>query len=157
MKEQMNERTSKGLLIIPVLIAVALLTAFWVVLVPHPTVITGSSTISDSILTPINPPEFNPADLEIYYIARSVLSTVNITLLAFLAIKYYDLYDKTKSEFTLALLMFVVVLLVKDLMSSPFVIGVFSFQIAGLGPFALFEPLVELIALSFLLYLNIKY
>lgn len=154
MKRQMSDKKSNQLIIIPILVVVALLTTFWAVSMPHGYVITSSSSLSgSSLLTPVGP---NPADLEIYYVANSVLSSVNIVLLAFLTIKYVILYGKTKSQFTMVLLMFISVFLIKDIMSSPFVIGVF-FQIAGLGPFALIEPLVELLALSFLLYLNLKY
>jgi hypothetical protein len=111
-------------------------------------------------LGPFNPrprPEYNPADLEFYYIARTMFSTINIGLLAILTATYAALYVKTRSQFTIGLLIFAVVFLIKEITSSPFVIGVFSFTISGLGPFALIEPLFETAALSVLLYLSIEY
>ena len=45
----------------------------------------------------------------------------------------------------------------KEIASSPFVIGAFRFSLSGLGPFALIEPLLETAALSVLLYLSIEY
>lgn len=153
MKTQMKDKTRIQLLIIPVIIAVAILTAIWAISYS----INLPRDAAGNLLSPIGPIQSNAADLGIYYVVRSVLFMVNITLLAFLTIKYAVLYSKAKSQFTIVLLMFLLLLLVKDILSSPMVIGIFSFQVAGLGPFALIEPLVELLALSFLLYLNLKY
>jgi hypothetical protein len=102
-------------------------------------------------------PAYNPADLEFYYIARSMFSTINIGLLAILTATYAALYVKTRSQFTIGLLIFAAVFLMKEITSSPFVIGVFRFTISGLGPFALIEPVFETAALSVLLYLSIEY
>lgn len=100
--------------------------------------------------------QFNPADLEFYYVARTVFSTINIGLLAILTETYAILYIKTRSQFTIGLLIFSIVFLIKEITSSPFVIGAFRFTISGLGPFALIEPMFELAALSVLLYLSIE-
>src|SRR4030066_1748157 len=106
---------------------------------------------------PLQPPEFNPADLEFYYIARTVVSTINIALLVFLIATYVTIYRKTRSEFTIGLLIFAMVFLMKDLSSSPFVTGAFGFRPSGLGPFVLLPDLFELVALSVLLYLSVQY
>lgn len=106
---------------------------------------------------PLPRPEFNPGDLEFYYIARTVVSTINIALLVFLIAMYVTIYAKTKSEFTIGLLLFAIIFLIKDLMASPFIIGAFGFSLYGLGPFALLPDLFELVALSILLYLSVKY
>jgi hypothetical protein len=86
-----------------------------------------------------------------------VFSTINIALLAILTETYAALYIKTRSQFTIGLLIFASVFLIKEITSSPFVTGAFRFSISGLGPFALIEPLFELAALSVLLYLSIEY
>jgi hypothetical protein len=99
----------------------------------------------------------NPADLEFYYIARTAFSTVNIALLIILTETYAALYYKTRSQFTIGLLLFALVFLMKEITTSPFVTGVFRFNVSGLGPFALIEPLLETAALSVLLYLSIEY
>jgi hypothetical protein len=45
----------------------------------------------------------------------------------------------------------------KDLTSNPMIIRAFGFGLYGLGPFALLPDLFELVALSVLLYLSVKY
>lgn len=144
MEKQMNNKPSIWLLIIVGLIVIAALAAIWAVLALN------------APLTPRPPPQFNPADLELYYIIRSVLSTVNIAILVFLIATYATLYTKTRSVFTVGLLIFASMFLIKDVLSSPYVVGAFRFQLTGLGPFALIEPLLELLALSVLLYLSLK-
>ncbi|MFB3889818.1 MAG: hypothetical protein ACE14S_10040 [Candidatus Bathyarchaeia archaeon] len=99
----------------------------------------------------------NPGDIEFYYVARSVVSTINIALLIVLVMTYVSIYIKTRSEFTIGLMIFAVVFLIKDLTSSSFVVGAFGFGAFGLGPFALLPDLFELAALSVLLYLSVKY
>jgi hypothetical protein len=102
-------------------------------------------------------PQVNPADIELYYMARTVVSTINITLLVVLIITYVSIYMKTRSEFTIGLVIFSIVFLMKDITSSPFVVGAFGFVLFGLGPFAFLPDLFELVALSVLLYLSVKY
>jgi hypothetical protein len=102
-------------------------------------------------------PQPNAADFEFYYVAKTVVSTINITLLLVLVITYASIFLKTRSEFTMGLVIFSIVFLMKDIAASPFVIGAFHFAMYGLGPFALLPDLFELIALSVLLYLSIKY
>ena len=114
----------------------------------------GSSTFP---FRPMPRPEYNPEDLEFYYIARTVFSTINLALLAILTETYAAIYIKTRSQFTIGLLIFSLVFLIKEIAASPFVIGAFRFSISGLGPFALIEPLFETVALSVLLYLSIDY
>jgi hypothetical protein len=99
----------------------------------------------------------NPADLELYYWARTILSTINIVLISVLIASYISIYLRTKSEFTIGLLLFATFLLIKDIAWSPFVIGVLGFGIFGLGPFAFLPDLFEMAALLVLFYLNIKY
>jgi len=151
MEKQMNKKSSIWLLIIVGLIVVAALAALWAMWTLE------SFNRPSFPIVPRPPPSFNPADLELYYIGRTVLSTVNIALLVFLIATYASLYSKTKSQFTIGLLIFASVFLVKDILSSPFVIRSFRFQLGGLGPFALMEPLLELVALLTLLYLSVKY
>ena len=147
----MNKKSSIWLIIIVGLIVVAALAALWAMW----TLESFDPPSFPSGPRPQPPP--NPADLELYYIGRTVLSTINIALLVFLIATYAALYSKTRSQFTIGLLIFASVFLVKDVLSSPFVISGFRFQLAGLGPFALIEPLLELVALLTLLYLSVKY
>ena len=150
MKNQMNRKLGIWLILIG-LIAVAILSGVWAIL-----------TLNNfgSAVFPPTPPQriyISLADLAFYYIFRTVLSTVNIAILSILTATYAVIYSKTRSQFTIGLLIFSVVFLIKDLTSSPFVIGLFLYNLSGLGPFALIEPLLELTALSVLMYLSIEY
>ncbi len=149
MNNQMNRKIGIWL-ILAALVAVAILSGVWAVL-----------TFSDfgSIVfrsAPGLPPEII-ANLAFLYIARTVFSTVNIAILSILTIAYAMIYSKTRSQFTIGLLIFSAVFLMKDIASSPYVLGVFNYSLSGSGPFALIEPLLELAALSVLLYLSIEY
>jgi hypothetical protein len=149
MKNQMNQKLGIWVIILA-LIAVAFLSGAWAWL-----------TFNDFGIRvfPFNPlrPEFNLTGLFVLYVSRTVLSTVNIAILSILTASYAVLYSKTRSQFTIGLLIFSVVFLLKDVASSPFVIGALTYTFQGLGPFALIEPLLEFMALSVLLYLSIEY
>lgn len=96
-------------------------------------------------------------DLEFFYTAKAVASTVNVALLFFLLVSYVDIYSRTKSEFTLGLILFSLILLLYALVSNPIVQASFGFRAVGLGPFALLPDLFSAIALSMLLYMTIRY
>lgn len=103
------------------------------------------------------PPHQIPEDIEFFYTLETVVSTVNVTLSIFLLLIYASIYLKTKSEFTIGLIIFSMVLLLNALVSNPFVIWVFGFREFGLGPFALLPDLFTFGALAVLLYLSAKY
>jgi len=103
------------------------------------------------------PFRYNAGDFELYYMVRTVLSTVNIVLTTVLIFNYASIYSKTKSEFTLGLMLFAFMLLIKDITLSPFVIALGGFGIFGLGPFAFLPDLFEMSALLVLFYLSVKY
>ncbi len=136
------------IVILATLIAVALLAGFWAVLTFYTPEFFWRQVPSIGTI---------PGDIEFYYIAKTMVSTVNIALLSFLILIYADIYVKTRSNFTIGLLMFSTVFLMKDLASNPMVIRAFGYGLAGLGPFALLPDLLELVALSVLLYLSAKY
>jgi hypothetical protein len=99
----------------------------------------------------------NPGDLDFYYVARTVFSTINIVLLVFLITNYASIYMKTKSEFTIGLMLFGVFFLIKDIFWSPFLIQFVGFNMLGLGPFAFLPDLFELIGLTVLVFLTVEY
>jgi len=103
------------------------------------------------------PVSTTPGDFELYYTFRTVLSTVNIVLIVILIVNYVSIYHKTRSEFSLGLLLFAIMLLIKDITLSPFVIALGGFALFGLGPFAFIPDLFELAALLVLFYLSVKY
>jgi hypothetical protein len=117
-------------------------------------------------LTTVQPPPFpgpdqrrsdQPGDFEFFYLAFAVISTINIVLLVILLLTYVSIYRKTRSQFTIGLLIFGSAFLIKDVTANPLVMGIFRFAPSGLGPFVFLPSLFELVALSVLLYLSIKY
>jgi len=105
---------------------------------------------------PRDRPSFT-GDFELYYIANSVISSVNIALVITLLATYVSLYRKTRSEFVIGLILFALVLLLYTLVSNPIMQFVFGFRAFGLGPFAMLPDLFASVALGVLLYLTLKY
>ena len=150
MNSHMNKSMKIWLVITVTLIAIALLAAFWA----SSNFPFAPSGFPQRRLPPL---ENIRGDFEFFYIAQTVLSTVNVTLLLFLLTTYIDVYRKTRSQFTIGLIIFSLVFLLKTLTANPLFMWVFGFQAFGLGPFALLPDLFELIALTVLLYLSVKY
>lgn len=98
-----------------------------------------------------------PGDIEIFYMFKTVISTINATLLIFLLITYIDLYRKTKSDFTIGLIVFSMILLLYALSSNSLIHRIFGFRAFGLGPFVMLPDLFTLGALAVLTYLTFKY
>jgi hypothetical protein len=96
-------------------------------------------------------------DLELYYTAGTIMSALNLTLLVFLLATYVSIYRKTKSQFTIGLIVFSIVFFLNILASSPVIQYTFGFRAIGLGPFALLPDIFTFAALIVLLYLSIKY
>jgi hypothetical protein len=150
MNSHMNNSTKIWLVIIVTLIAIALLAAFWASnALPFP--------LSEFPERRLPPSGDIFGDFEFFYIAQTVISTVNVALLAFLLTTYIDIYRKTRSQFTFGLIIFSLVFLLRTLTANPLFMWVFGFRAFGLGPFALLPDLFELVALSVLLYLSAKY
>ena len=147
MKSYMN-KDEKYWLIVGTLIVVAVLATLWA---------TSTSWF------PRHPWEHPPprsdilGDVELFYTVGTVVSTVNLTLSIFLLFIYIGIYQKTRSEFTIGLVIFSAVFLLNALASNPLVIKAFGFWPAGLGPFAMLSDLFTLAALAVLLYLSVKY
>jgi hypothetical protein len=135
------------LVIIVTLVATALVAAFWA---SH----SFPFSSSDFPERRLPPPGDIFADFELFYVAQTVISTVNVAMLVFLLTTYVDIYRKTRSQFTLGLIIFSLVFLLKTLTANPLFMWIFGFKAFGLGPFALLPDLFELAALSVLLYLS---
>jgi hypothetical protein len=148
MNRHMN-RSMRIWLVLVILVVVTALSALWAM----STVRTPFSPFERHL-----PPEReNPLDIEFFYTAQTVVSTINVTLSIFLLLSYIDIYRKTRSEFTVGLTIFSAVFLLNALASDPLVIWIFGFRPFGLGPFALLPDLFALGALVTLLYLSIRY
>jgi hypothetical protein len=144
----MSKRFKIGL-ILTVLIAVAVVAALWALVALHQP--------PPDLRRPPTPGGFIPGDFEYFYIAFTIVSTINIALLVIVLVSYITIYLKTRSPFTVALVIFALAFLLKDIASHPFVVGLFSFRAYGLGPFAFLPGLFEIVALSVLLYLSVRY
>lgn len=145
MKKQMDNK-NKIIMIFAILVAVAILATIWVLIQEAPNF--GPRGLPGTRV---------PGDLEFFYAANSILSAVNIALLIALTIIYLDIYVKTRSQFTIGLVIFALVFLVKDITSSPLIVSLFRFRAYGLGPFEFLPGLFEFFALCVLLYLSIRY
>jgi len=143
------DKNVKIWLMLATLVAVALLAAFWATTYWYP-------PLPFHPWEP-RPPEIIRGDIEMYYTVKTVISTINVTLLVFLLITYVGMYRKTGSEFTIGLIIFSMVLLFNALASNPLVHWSFGFRAFGLGPFAMLPELFTCAALVVLLYLTIKY
>jgi len=150
MSSHMSKNVKIWLVIIVTLIAIALVATFWA---------SHAFTFSLSEFSQRRFPssEYILGDFEFFYIAQTVISTVNVALLVFLMTTYIDIYRKTRSQFTFGLIIFSLVFLLRALTANPLLMWVFGFKAFGLGPFALLPDLFELAALSVLLYLSAKY
>ena len=142
-------KSVRNWLILATIVVVAILAAFWArsgFLFPPPPL--GRHL----------PPEFEvPGDIEFFYTAETVVSTINVTLSIFLLLIYVSIYQKTRSEFTIGLMIFSGVFLLNALALNPLVRWAFGYRAFGLGPFAMLPDLFTLGALTVLLYLSIKY
>jgi len=141
-------RNVKIWLIMGTLIVVALLTTFWALISFH-LPLPGQQR-------PF-PSQGVPGDIELYYTIRMVISTINVTLLFVLFITYISIYLRTKSEFTIGLMIFTIILLLNAITSNPLITQIFGFRAFGLGPFAMLPDLFTFVALIVLLYLTFKY
>ena len=95
-------------------------------------------------------------DIELFYKVKTVLSSINATLLIFLLATYVDIYKKLQSEFTIWLIIFSLILLLYALSSNPLLQWLFGYRAFGLGPFAMLPDLFTTLALAVLLYLTMK-
>ena len=95
-------------------------------------------------------------DIELFYKVKTILSSINATILVFLLATYVDIYKKLQSEFTIGLILFSLILLLYALSSNPLLQWLFGYQAFGLGPFAMLPDLFTTLALAVLLYLTMK-
>ena len=145
-------KNGKIWLMLATLAAVALLATFWATTYVSPPSLQGLLEARRYL-----PPPPARGDIELYYTLNTVISSINVTLLIFLLITYIGIYRKIKSEFTIGLIIFSMVLLFYALASNPMVHWAFGFRAFGLGPFAMLPNLFTCVASAVLLYLTIKY
>ena len=144
MEKQMSKRPKSRLLLVVLLVVmlalIAVLAVFWVTVLQSQFHSLATRRAPSGLIS-----------------AFAVTSTLNIALLVILIAIYTDIYIKTRSPFTVGLLIFGVAFLVKDFTSNPLVISLLGYRAYGLGPFELLPGIFEFFALSVLLYLSIRY
>ncbi len=85
MEKQMNKRLKFGLIIV-ILVAVAVFAAFWALVLRQQQI-----PAFEQIRGP--PPRSIPGDFQYFYVANTIISTINIALLAILALIYFNIYQ----------------------------------------------------------------
>jgi hypothetical protein len=106
---------------------------------------------------PLPPSGYNRYDLQLFYTVETVVSAVNVTLSTILLFMYVSIYKKTRSEFTIGLMIFSAVFILHSVVSFPLLHQAFGFYPLGLGPFAMLPDLFTCVALVVLLYLTFEY
>ena len=132
----MDRKMKLGLLAICCILAVLFVWMFLSLKLPH--------FLTKPRGTP--PPEV-PWDSEWYYAAQTVISIVSTAFSIFLLAMYADSFRKTRSEFSVALMIFAVVLSLSSITSNPALQFAFGFKAFGLGPFAMLPLLFQCIGL----------
>ena len=155
MKIDMKRKKQIGIIIIILVVEVILLAYLATTFAPTP-IYEPRRPYTPYNLTYLDENWYYAGDIELFYIVKTVLSTINATLLIFLMVIYIDLYNKLKSEFTIGLLIFSMILLLYALVSNPILQNIFGFRGIGLGPFAMLPDLFTCLALVLLLYLTLK-
>ncbi|MEN3052345.1 MAG: hypothetical protein ABC606_00910 [Candidatus Methanosuratincola petrocarbonis] len=138
---------SRVIVLMVLVISAAALASMWASLTYIPQFFPRDHTINMPVLW----------DLELFYTMKAVVSTVNLVLLLFLLGTYIGIYTRTKSDFTIGLIVLSMVLLMNAVVSNPLVIWAFGFRLVGLGPFAVLPDAFTLGALLVLLYYVFKY
>ena len=105
-------------------------------------------------LDPLPPPD--PGAVYLFVSLKTILSFVNIILVIPLIMMYLSLYRKYRSDFTLALLILMAVLLCFAITSNPLIHRLFGYREEGLGPFTIIPDIFTTIGLLALAYVSLK-
>ena len=86
---------------------------------------------------------------------KTMVSLVNIVFIISLMLIYRGIYRQVKSQFTLGLIVVMLVLLMYALTSNPLIQILFGYQAQGLGPFAMIPDIFATFGLGLLLYISL--
>ena len=89
-----------------------------------------------------------------FLIERILVNSIASILIAIVLNTYISIYLKTKSKFSLGLVIIAISLLVQTLTANPFLLDLFNFRLAGSGLFSLVSSITTMIAIIALLYLS---
>ena len=93
--------------------------------------------------------------MDIYLKAKTMISLVNIVLIISLMFIYRGIYKQVKSQFTLGLIVVMLVLFMYAFTSNPLIQILFGYQAEGLGPFAMIPDIFATFGLGLLLYISL--
>lgn len=110
-------------------------------------VILSSGLVSANIIMAL--PPRNPFFLDL----ASIFGIVNITLCIVLIMLYLQIWRKTRSEFTIGLMILSFALLLHSLFANPLISRIFGYPHLNLGPFSVLPIMFTTISLGVLLYL----
>lgn len=136
--KEVTQKYLKPWLIVTIVLIITVLATVWAVLNLPP------------------PPPASPPDFPFIFTLKTILTSVNATLLIILLIIYLDIYHLTRSKFTLGLVIFSLALLLQVLSSHPLLHQLFGFRGADLGLFFMLPDVFTLIASVMLLNLAYK-
>ena len=109
------------------------------------------------------PPEIAPPPIpqpdrvlmDFFLKVKTMVSLVNIVFIISLMLIYRGIYRQVKSQFTLGLIVVMLVLLMYALTSNPLIQILFGYQAQGLGPFAMIPDIFATFGLGLLLYISL--
>ena len=100
-------------------------------------------------------PEPDRVLMDIFLKVKTMISLVNIVFIISLISIYRGIYRQVKSQFTMGLIIVMLVLLMYALSSNPLIHVVFGYKAQGLGPFAMIPDIFTTFALGLLLYISL--
>ncbi|HPM85714.1 MAG: hypothetical protein PHY04_00790 [Candidatus ainarchaeum sp.] len=89
-----------------------------------------------------------------FLVERIIINSIASFLILIIINSYISIYLKTKSNFSLGLLIMSISLLIQTLSANPLILSLFSFRLVGLGLLSLVSSATTLIAVLALLYLS---
>ena len=112
----------------------------------------------------LRPPETAPPPIpqpdrvlmDIFLKVKTMVSLVNVVFIITLMSIYSGIYRQVKSQFTMGLIIVMLVLLLYALTSNPLVQILFGYQAQGIGPFAMIPDVFATFALGLLLYISME-
>ena len=93
--------------------------------------------------------------MDFFLKVKTMVSLVNIVFIISLMLIYRGIYRQVKSQFTLGLIVVMLVLLMYALTSNPLIQILFGYHAQGLGPFAMIPDIFATFGLGLLLYISL--
>ena len=95
--------------------------------------------------------------MDFFLKVKTMISLVNIVFIISLMLIYRGIYRQVKSQFTMGLIVVMLVLLMYALTSNPLIQILFGYQAQGLGPFAMIPDIFATFGLGLLLYISLDW